>query len=342
MTTYRSTGAEPERQDGPPGAGVQLPNGRWKVGDEGRQPEVRPRLAKRFKAPPADVVINGADVRTIAYRAASFRGLNHQELGEPRQDAYAVRFTRDQRWLVGCISDGVSEGALSHEAAEAAVARIAEELVTSLTGAPPGDAVGDDWKAVVKSLPWDQAVDEANAAIVDLARSHLERTYQQKGKLDELGDVPFARARPLMSATALALVVATEPTPDGFHRAAVAEIAGDSAGFVLHNGRWDALTKIKNEGAEIYSGSVASLPSDVKVEPAALEIRAGVPILVMTDGLGDPFGAGMGEVGKFLAEAWQRPPDLLEFAQQLAFYRKSFADDRTALMVWTGVPEPSR
>jgi hypothetical protein len=45
-------------------------------------------------------------------------------------------------------------------------------------------------------------------------------------------------------------------------------------------------------------------------------------------------------VGAFLAGRWQEPPDPLEFAHHVGFYRKTFVDDRTAVVVWVA-PEPT-
>jgi len=54
----------------------------------------------------------------------------------------------------------------------------------------------------------------------------------------------------------------------------------------------------------------------------------------MSDGIGDALGSGTGEVGEFLAKVWRRPPSPLAFAAQAEFSRKSFDDDRTALVFW--------
>jgi serine/threonine protein phosphatase PrpC len=313
------------------------PNDRWIVGDEGRQPDVRPRLAKGFKAPPPDIVVDGAEVGSITFRAASVRGVGHQEQGQPRQDAYAVRFTRDQRWLVGCVADGVSEGHRSHEAAAAAVDQLTAVLVEHLSDFPPQDDSAA-WPDIVLELPWPRAVAAANEAILDEARKHLTRVYQRKrdeAKLRDLDDgLPHEHARGVMSTTAIVFAIATEPLENGDSRAFIANVAGDSSAFVFQSGNWLPLTEIKNEGQEIYSGSVRSLPHEAQVHPAPFHLQPGQAFVVMTDGLGDPLGKGMGEVGAFLAHHWRTPPDALAFAQHLAFYKKTFTDDRTAVMIW--------
>ena len=57
------------------------------------------------------------------------------------------------------------------------------------------------------------------------------------------------------------------------------------------------------------------------------------PIFLMTDGVGDPLGRGDGPVGRFLATEWAEPPDMLSFAGQVAFARRSYDDDRTVVGV---------
>lgn len=316
-------------------------NERWVVEDEGRQPLVRPAAAARFKTPPPDNVIDGVEVGCLTFRAASVRGISHQERGEPRQDAYAVRYTQDQRWLVGCIADGVSEGQRSHEAAAEVVEKLTGILVTFLTKNP-----SLDWPALVDALPLAEGVDAANTAIVERAREHLRRAYRRQGAEDKVrdleGGLPFAHARTVMSATALVFVIATAQSPEGGHRAVLANLAGDSSAFLLHEDTWVALTAIKNDGKDIFSGSVRPLPDRVEVRTQTFTLPVGEAFVVMTDGLGDPLGAGKGTVGAFLRQKWRTPPDVLAFAQHLAFYKRTFTDDRTAVMVWANPPRNSR
>jgi hypothetical protein len=47
-----------------------------------------------------------------------------------------------------------------------------------------------------------------------------------------------------------------------------------------------------------------------------------------------PLGAGTGEVGRVLADLWAAPPEMLDFAAQVGFARRTFDDDRTVVGVW--------
>ncbi|WP_170285485.1 protein phosphatase 2C domain-containing protein [Micromonospora palomenae] len=289
-------------------------------------------------------MIDGADIGSITYRAASVRGLSHQERGEPRQDAYVVRFTRDLHWLVGCIADGVSSAKRSHEAAAAICDRITDILVDHLIENPPSDP--SEWAQEARAIPWDWAVGAANGAVADLARPYLAKASKRRGEPDDLvtqkAPVPHAHARTIMSATALAFAVATEPSSDGTYRAMLANVAGDSAAFLLERDLWMPLTQIKNEGEHIFSSTVKSLPDDAQVVPKPLHLRPGQSLIMMTDGLGDPLGGATGSVSRFLGVNWRTPPDLLAFAQHLAFYRKTFTDDRTAVAIWPGPARRTR
>ncbi|MEV0895648.1 protein phosphatase 2C domain-containing protein [Actinoplanes sp. NPDC049802] len=295
------------------------PNGRWIVGDAGNQPAVvavPPALVRRRP----DVAVDGGRVGRLDYRAASLRGVGHLETGKPRQDSYVVTVTRGDHWLVGCVADGVSDGRLSHRAADLACEKLAGELIDGLAAGPDTDLDTLDWAAGVAGV---------NAAI--------RREFLAAARVE---DADLADVRALMSTTAVAFAVAARPDPDGAHRAVVASLAGDSAALVLDGDGWRPVTAVKGEGEEMASNAVRPLPREVEAEPVTLALRPGDVLAVVTDGIGDPMGSGGGVVGRFLAEQWAGPPDTIEFANQVGFYRKTFMDDRTVIAVWVA-PEPA-
>ncbi|MGX6603192.1 protein phosphatase 2C domain-containing protein [Micromonosporaceae bacterium Da 78-11] len=324
-------------------------NGRWIVQDAGRQPEVEALPAAGRAGTRPDTVIDGGRLGGLTYRATSQRGFAHQEVGTPRQDAYLVRPTPDRRWLVGCVADGVSEGKLSHEAADLVCQETTVRMARALTGldldrGPQAwtEAVAR-WPAIVAgTLPWSDIVEAANAAVRRAAKTAMGEGLDRAGdtaglaRLDEHWD--DAAARKVMSSTAVVFAVSAVPAGDGSHPAVLAVLAGDSAALLLDNDGWTPLSAVKNEGAEIASSTVAPLPGTVRVTPHARMLRPGQTLVVLTDGLGDPLGSGGGVVGEFLASMWRRPPELFAFAQQVGFYRKSFADDRTAVAIWADRP----
>ena len=311
----------PEAEPGKPWR--RHPNGRWIVGDAGGQPDVvglPPALVRRRP----DVSVDGGRVAAIDYRAASLRGLGQLESGKPRQDSYVVTVARDDALLVGCVADGVSEGRLSHRAADLACEKIVGELIDNLT------ADGPD--ADLTCLRWGAAVSAANIAI---KKDFLER-WRSAHRDDGIDDdrVEYADIREHMSSTAVAFVVATRPDAQGVYRSVVAAIAGDSSALWLRDGVWAPVTEVKGEGQEVASSGVRPLPRETTPEPVPLSLRSGDVLTVITDGIGDPMGSGGGVVGRFFQEVWATPPDTIEFAHQVGFYRRTFMDDRTVVTVW--------
>jgi hypothetical protein len=317
-------------------------NGRWVVGEAGRQPEIEPSPAPGRAGTRPDTIIDGGRLDRLTFRATSQRGLAHQQDGKPRQDAYLLRPTPDRRWLIGCVSDGVSEGNLSHEAADAVCREATLTLFRGLKDLAPDQAaltLDADWPDIVRRLPWQDAAERASATIVETAREAVVTGLtrdQDAGAVEHFDQRPWTDtdARRVMSATAVAFVVGTRPVGDHGHPAAVAVFAGDSSAMLLDEGRWRALTPLKNGAGPLASTAVDPLPRTVHVDPVAHYLRPGQVLAVMTDGLGDPLGSGAGEVGAFLATQWSTPPDPLAFAYHVGFYRRSYTDDRTAVVIW--------
>jgi hypothetical protein len=314
-------------------------NGRWVIEDAGRQPEIVPMPAAGRAGTRADTVIDGGRLGGLAYRATSQRGLAHQEVGVPRQDAYLVRPTPDRRWLVGCVADGVSEGKLSHQAADLVCQETTILLARGLTDLVP-DPEPETWAAAAEALPWPAIVQAANASIRRTAKAvvriELDRTGDEAGLAELDNSWDDASARRVMSSTAVLFAVAADPVADSGHPALVAVVAGDSTALLLDGDDWTPIGAVKNDGAEIASTAVTPLPGPMRVTPQSRMLRPGQALVVITDGLGDPLGSGGGLVGRFLAAMWREPPDLLAYAGHVGFYRKSFTDDRTAVTIWAG------
>lgn len=298
---------------------------RWIVGDPGRQHEMVPYPAELAASRP-DTTIDGASLGGIVYRAVSLRGFSHWDKKEPRQDAYLLRISVNKQWLVGCVADGVSEPRYSHMAADIACREITRHIAAALDD-QPAVTVPDDWRKLAEGLPWQQAVDEASAAMIAKARTGV-RDPEHTGPLDG------HTVRATMATTAVGFAVAATPSEDGQLPCALVVAAGDSSALTLFRGRWHPVTAVKNTGSDLASNAVLALPRDVRIAPVTGFLRPGEALVVVTDGIGDPLGMGTGAVGQFLAAHWSRPPDLFAFAAHAAFYRRGFTDDRTAVAVW--------
>lgn len=314
----------------------QLDDGRWVVGEAGQIPVVVPLPAPPWSRP--DIATDGAAFGSIAFRAASIRGVSHQLYGKPRQDSYAYRPTRCGNWLIGCVADGVSQGRLSHIAADIACRETTGALAETIEGLEI-PATSAEWSVLASGLPWQVGVDATSDAIVTEATESVRTLYidrDDRGNAETLADSVLSDkdAAKVMATTAIVFIVATSSNSEGLVPYALAVAAGDSSAFILSDLHWQPITEIKNLGSEIASSAVHPLPARRSVSPAIGCLAQGDALVVMTDGVGDPLGSGTGVVGRFLSHSWSTPCDPLAFGAQVGFIRKTFVDDRTAFAVW--------
>jgi hypothetical protein len=295
----------------------------FSVGDPGRAAGMVRPIPDVTEWYMRDTVLDGvclrdhADEPALELRAASVRGLSHRFAGTVRQDSYAYRCTRDGRYLVAAVSDGVSNSKLSHYAANLITRSGCAELAKLLEQQSPDQLA---WVTLVHSLA-DQVVQLGKQLLGDRTRDASEPTHvEMAGHL---------------AATALFAVIAVGP---GQGEIPVRLFAiGDSAAWVLRGGTtWEPQQTIKNEGSTIASSRVKAIPLlPAKLDPpVATTLRPADVLVLMTDGIGDPFGDGSGSVGRFFAEVWARPPAPLGFAAHVDFARRTHDDDRTALAIW--------
>jgi hypothetical protein len=306
---------------GPPWRGSFTP---YSVGDPGRAATLTVPSSDRACWDRPDtvldaVVVAGPGGRPVAdLRAASVRGLSHRHYAKVRQDEYAFRTTADGRNLVVAVADGVSEGRLSHLAAKLAVRHGADLLCSRLTRAAP------------EYLDWGVVLADVASIIENVGRRQLAH--------DGVPDAGLATVRDVadhLATTILYAVVDLEGAADGLPVHLLSY--GDTSAWILDvDGSWWPQQPVKNEGAQIHSSAVAALPVLTGAPPAPVRttVRPGEALVLMTDGVGDPLAGGTGLVGRFLAEAWRRPPADLEFAAQVGFARKTYDDDRTAVAIW--------
>lgn len=269
----------------------------------------------------AAVISDPAGVERLVLRAASGRGLAHQQYGDPRQDDLAYTISPDGAHLVCVVADGVSSGPRSHIAAriatEEGAAHVAKLVATT-------DPAALDWHEIFVHLA--DRITDAAATIPHAVALPV--------------DSPPAEVAALMATTIIVGVIAIEPGADGTHRVVVVRL-GDTSGWLLDDeDGWIALGDVKNEGQVIAESGTAALPLIPAAPPAVVEtsLGAGSVLLLLTDGVGDPLGSGRGDVGAVLGRQWARPPHPIEFAAQVCFGRKTYDDDRGAIGVWPAQP----
>ncbi len=285
----------------------------WEIGDPGDSfTQIRPLYGSTLDTP--DTVLDGGQLGTFSVYAASVRGLSHRQTGTPRQDAYGVATSKDERWLVLTVADGVSSGRQSHRAAQI-VARHATHQVARMLDGRATALTQTEWYDLFHKLS-----------------QQILSTGEQRMKVSR-SEVAAA-----MATTVTVLVCPTE-AEDGQRRVQVAWL-GDSPAWVIEaDGTWSCLTEVKGAGQEVASSATVALPQlpDDSTKLPVREQWVGVHavILAMSDGVGDPLGDGTGEVGRALAQAWSGvPASALDFALQVGFGRKSYDDDRTVVGVW--------
>ncbi|MBK3576557.1 protein phosphatase 2C domain-containing protein [Streptomyces sp. MBT65] len=306
----------------------------FRIGDPGSHEEVLPRLAVpaephaeygNFPVPACpgwrkpDTVFDGARHGPLTVRAASTRGDGHRHVGTPRQDDYCLYGTDD--WLVAAVADGVSQGALSHLAAEAAAETGCHALATQLrAGVAPG------------RLDCESVLRDSAKAVVRAVHHSLARETGETGVLS-LGAVAQ-----LASAAVVYAVVPVGAGPEDTREALLLWV-GDVTAWTLSDAKgWLPLTELKADGGtKVVTGTTAALPllGRESWHRTTFTLAADEAVVLMTDGVGDALGDGTGEVGAALRSVWRRPPEPHAFAAQVDYQRSTFTDDRTVVGIWS-------
>lgn len=281
------------------------------VGDPSPSVPSRP-TAPQFRSVPfrPDTVIDGWTTSAASVRAASLRGHLHRYNGAPRQDDVAVHVAPSGR-IIAVVADGVSAALHSHIGASTATTVVTQWVLQNAEGV--GDRV--DWTALVRGAAWGLA----------------ERA---RGVMDD-PDVPPEDIERNFATTLVAAVI--DPVP-GEGLAVEAIGVGDSSAWVLTAGEFRPLLGGKAADAGgISSSAVAGLPRvPTQLLPSRATIGPADVLLLGSDGIGDPLGAGQGGVGELLRGVLTpAAPSLIEFANAVDFSREAFDDDRTLVAVWS-------
>jgi hypothetical protein len=278
-----------------------------RVGPPSPSVPTRP-TADRFRSRPfrPDTVVDGWEASGVTVRAVSLRGHAHRHNGAPRQDDVAVHRAPSGR-IVAAVADGVSSALHAHVGASTATAAAAQWLLKEAPGI--GDPV--DWPALVQGTAW---------TVVDRARR-------------EFGLVGDDAERQLATTLVLAVI---DPTADGGLIADLLGI-GDSGAWILRGDEFRPVLGGKAvDGAGLSTSAVSGLPRvPSEIAPVRVVVGAGDVLLLGSDGIGDPLGAGTGGVGNlFRSVLTPTVPSLIEFANAVDFSRENFDDDRTLVGVW--------
>ncbi|MDH6139164.1 hypothetical protein P3T35_001164 [Kitasatospora sp. GP30] len=256
------------------------------------------------------IAADEAQVGVLGVRAASVVGPGHRcgRPAGPRQDSYRIGRSRDSRYVIVAVADGLSSAALSDTGATMA----SSQAVTLLR--EQVEAVGFDRLDVAGLFGRIAESITAHAAGRGIDAAHL--------------------------ATVLVTAVVAEPDANGVARAWIGSL-GDSSAWTLDPrvAQWRfAAGEAKDRAAEVVSNEVAGrLPDTPQLAVAHyLSLPAGAALALVTDGIGDAWADPAGSVNEYFANAWRAPVPATRFTADVGFDAPQCLDDRTAVVVWNG------
>jgi hypothetical protein len=256
------------------------------------------------------IAADEATVGAFTLRAASVIGPGHRcgQPAEPRQDSYRIGRSRDSRYAIVAVADGLSSAAWSDAgattASSQAVTLLREQIETVGFG---GLDVKELYGRIAESIA-------AHAAGRGVDTSHM--------------------------ATVLITAVLAEPDTNGVARAWVAWL-GDSSAWTLdpHVPLWRfAAGEAKDRTAAVVSNEVAGrLPDTPQLaRDHYVTLAPGAALALVTDGIGDAWADPAGNVNEYFANAWRSPVPATRFTADVGFDAPQCLDDRTAVVTWNG------
>ena len=305
--------AGPIAAGSPPGVRISSssfePVPRLAVGSEPPRLDAKAIRSADFRLTPyrPDSLVDGWEAGPFQVRAASVRGDAHRYYGVPRQDDMTVAWDAEAEVLVIVVADGVSAAPYSQVGASVACRYAVECLLRQpLVDQPP------DWVEVLEGCAW--AMIEAGQRLRSLPRPDPVRAEQD-----------------LATTLCVARVIATETGVD-----VRAMSVGDSGLGVVRDNQILSLLGAKAPPVDgITDTAVVALPR-IPAPPATGEwlLSANETLLVATDGLWDPIGAGTGDVARFIVDALGPDlPDQADFLRVVDLYKETHDDDRTLVAV---------
>jgi hypothetical protein len=256
------------------------------------------------------IAADEATVGAFTIRAASVIGPGHRcgQPAEPRQDSYRIGRSRDSRYAIVAVADGLSSAAWSDAGATTASSQAVTLLREQIEAVGFG---GLDVKELYGRIAESIA---AHAAGRGVGTSHV--------------------------ATVLITAVLAEPDINGVAEAWVAWL-GDSSAWTLDPRaplwRFSA-GEAKDRAAAVVSNEVAGrLPDTPQLARGHyVTLAPGAALALVTDGIGDAWADPAGNVNEYFANAWRSPVPATRFTADVGFDAPQCLDDRTAVVVWNG------
>ncbi|TKA02191.1 protein phosphatase 2C domain-containing protein [Actinacidiphila oryziradicis] len=256
------------------------------------------------------IAADEATVGAFTIRAASVIGPGHRcgQPAEPRQDSYRIGRSRDSRYAIVAVADGLSSAAWSDAGATTASSQAVTLLREQIEAVGFG---GLDVKELYGRIAESIA---AHAAGRGVGTSHV--------------------------ATVLITAVLAEPDINGVAEAWVAWL-GDSSAWTLdlRGPLWRFCAgEAKDRAAAVVSNEVAGrLPDTPQLARGHyVTLAPGAALALVTDGIGDAWAEPAGNVNEYFANAWRSPVPATRFTADVGFDAPQCLDDRTAVVVWNG------
>ncbi|MFF1357267.1 protein phosphatase 2C domain-containing protein [Streptomyces sp. NPDC058297] len=259
---------------------------------------------------PNGIAADEATVGAFTLRAASVIGPGHRcgQPAEPRQDSYRIGRSRDSRYAIVAVADGLSSAARSDAGATTASSHAVTLLREQIeTVGFSGLDVKELYGRIAESIA-------AHAAGRGVDTSHM--------------------------ATVLITAVLAEPDTNGDAKAWIAWL-GDSSAWTLdpHVPLWRfAAGEAKDRAAAVVSNEVAGrLPDTPQLARAHyVTLAPGAALALVTDGIGDAWADPAGNINEYFANTWRSPVPATRFTADVGFDAPQCLDDRTAVVVWNG------
>jgi serine/threonine protein phosphatase PrpC len=259
---------------------------------------------------PSGLAADAARVGDLEVRAASVVGAGHrcEEPAAPRQDAYALGRTPDEKYLIIAVADGVSDSPHSDLGARVAVSAATRELAKMLANG--------GIKAIDEDL------------LYKVVAGEMLGTGRNRGLAD----------RDICSIL-IVTVIEAFPRPEGVRRVWTSWI-GDVS-LWIHDGTLRRVTGKEKAGLDrnVLDAVLPYAPD--RSETRRFELHPSDRVAVMTDGLSDSLHEIPG-VGEYFARQWAGAvPHPAVFLHSLCYDGPGQTDDRTAVVVWAGARRTS-
>ena len=286
----------------------------------GMRPWYSPNWKKLpHRGPSRDLEVDLGSLGSLCVIAGSTRGTKHQYYGQENQDAFHIAQTKDSKYLIVAVADGVGAQEYSSYGSRFVSHYVSEEIADLL----------------------DDTISIESGDLHQLLRLTIGRASDrmQQWRPDDLyapTKEPTHENKNIVSSTLCVAVVPVEAKSDGNRMITIACV-GDSPCYTLNGLAWDLRSGVTKDGEFLEHGTDA-LPCAIGDEPFieyfGFNMSRSEVLVLMTDGIGTMLGSGNTAVGKWLAPRLCGPQLMTDFIQTLTADRQGEDDDRTLAVIY--------